>query len=204
MHPLFATSPITKTDYLGGRFAGALIVNVLLITVVPFALMLFTRLMFVEATLLGPFRAAAYLQPYVFFLLSNVFFTGALLFAVAVFTRRWLPVFGAGAFIFLAAMVIEEVGDQLGYGELAALLEPFGFSVLSELWEFWTPYERNTRLMVFEGALLWNRGCVISSTSRGTRGRRSTTRHRCDRRKRGRSGDRKRGRRRVSGCRKGS
>ncbi|HEX2123552.1 MAG TPA: ABC transporter permease, partial [Thermoanaerobaculia bacterium] len=158
MHPLFATSPITKTDYLGGRFAGALIVNVLLITVVPFALMLFTRPAFVTAELLGPFNAAAYLQPYFFFLLPNVFFTGALLFAVAVFTRRSLPVFAVGAFLFVGALVVEEVvAEQLGRGGLAALLEPFGFSVLSELWQFWTPYERNTRLMVFEGALLWNR-----------------------------------------------
>jgi ABC-2 type transport system permease protein len=155
-HPLFATLPITKTDYLGGRFAGALLVNVLLATAVPFALMVF--LGSVNAELLGPFQAATYLRPYFFLLLPNVFFSGALLFAIAVLTRRSLPVFGAAIFLFIGSMVIEEVvAEQMGLGELATLIEPFGFTVLSELWEFWTPHERNVRLLMFEGSLLWNR-----------------------------------------------
>ncbi|HEX9986279.1 MAG TPA: M1 family aminopeptidase [Thermoanaerobaculia bacterium] len=158
MHPLFATAPITKTDYLGGRFAGALLVNVLLATVVPFALMAFLQPAFIDAELLGPFRAATYLQPYVYFLLPNIFFSGALLFAVAVLTRRSLPVFATAAFLFIGALVVEEVvAEQFGRGELAALVEPFGFSVLSELWEFWTPFEKNTRTLIFEGSMLWNR-----------------------------------------------
>ena len=158
MHPLFAASPLGRIDYLGGRFAGALIVNVLLVTVVPFSLMLFTGPAFVDAELLGAFHAAAYLQPYVFFVLPNVFFTSALLFAVAVLTRRSLPVFAVAAFLFLAALAVEEVvAEQMGRGEVAALLEPFGFTVLSEMSEFWTSFERNTRLIVVEGPLLWNR-----------------------------------------------
>ncbi|HYO75769.1 MAG TPA: ABC transporter permease, partial [Thermoanaerobaculia bacterium] len=158
MHPLFATSPITKTEYLGGRFAGALVVNALLVTAVPVALMLFTQPSFVDPDLLGPFRPAAYLRPYLLVLLPNLFFTGALFFAVATLTRRSLPVFATGAFLFLASVLMEEVvAEQLGRGELAALLEPFGFSALSELWEFWTPYEKNTRMLAAEGALLWNR-----------------------------------------------
>lgn len=158
MHPLFASSPITKTDYLGGRFAGALIVNLLLVTVVPFALMFFTRPPFVSAGLLGPFRAVAYLQPYVVSLLPNVFFTGALLFAIAVLTRRSLPVFAAAAFLFFGALLVEEVvAEQWGLGTLASMIEPFGFVVLSEQWEFWTPHEKNTRLLEVNGPLLWNR-----------------------------------------------
>ncbi|HEX8153556.1 MAG TPA: M1 family aminopeptidase, partial [Thermoanaerobaculia bacterium] len=158
MHPLFLASPITKSDYLGGRFLGALMVNVALITAVPFALMLFLRPGFVDADLLGPFRLAAFLQPYVYLLLPNVFFSGALLFSIAILTRRSLPVFAAAAFLFIGALVIEEVvAEQFGQGALASLIEPFGFTVLSELAEFWTPFEKNTRLLALEGPLLWNR-----------------------------------------------
>ncbi len=158
MHPFFATAPITKTDYLGGRFLGALLVNMLVATVVPLAMMFFLRPAFMDAELLGPFRIAAYLQPYFFFLLPNIFFTGALLFAVAILTRRSLPVFAVAVFLLVGGMVVEEVvAEQLGRGSLATLIEPFGFTVLSELWEFWTPYEKNTRLLTVEGPLLWNR-----------------------------------------------
>lgn len=164
MHPLFASSPITQTDYLGGRFAGALLVNVLLVTVVPFAMMLFLQPPFVDAELLGPFQAAAYLQAYALFLLPNVFFSGAVLFAVAVVTRRSLPVFAVGSFLFVGALGVEEVvAEQLGRGELAAMLEPFGFTALSERWAFWTPFERNTRLLTVEGSLLWNRLCWLGA-----------------------------------------
>jgi ABC-2 type transport system permease protein len=158
MHPLFATSAITKTDYLGGRFTGALLVNVLLAAAVPLALMLFMQPPFVSPEFIGPFRVAAYVQPYVLLLLPNIFFTGALLFAVAVLTRRSLPVFAVAAFLFFAALLLEEVmAEQFAMGPLAALLEPFGFTALSEMGEFWTPFEKNTRLLVVEGALLWNR-----------------------------------------------
>ena len=91
MQPLFDASPITRTDYLGGRFIGALIVNALLISVVPFALMLFMRASFMKPELIGPFSAAAYFQPSFFFLLPNLFTIGGVLFAVAIVTRRSLP-----------------------------------------------------------------------------------------------------------------
>ncbi|HEX7151601.1 MAG TPA: M1 family aminopeptidase [Thermoanaerobaculia bacterium] len=158
MHPLFATSPITKTDYLGGRFAGALLVNLLLATVVPFALMVALRPELVSPELLGPFRAASFVQPYLFLLLPNIFFTGTVLFAVAVLTRRSLPVFATAVVLFIGGLLVEEiVAEQLGRGGLASLLDPFGFTALSELWEFWTTHERNTQPVRFEGSLVWNR-----------------------------------------------
>lgn len=93
MFPLFATSPLTKTEYLAGRFAGTLLVNVLFVSIVPIMLMLLMRPPFVKGELLGPFRAASYVQPAIVLLLPNVLFTGALLFAVGVLTRRALAVF---------------------------------------------------------------------------------------------------------------
>lgn len=158
MHPLFGTSPITKTDYVLGRFTGALLVNVLLITAVPLGLMTFMAPELVDPALLGPFRPASYLLPYAIVLLPNVFFTGAILFAVAMLTRRSLPVFAVAAFLFVGALLIEELlSDRFGYSYLAGFLEPFGFSAISDVWEFWTPYERNTRLLAFDGVLRWNR-----------------------------------------------
>jgi ABC-type transport system involved in multi-copper enzyme maturation permease subunit len=44
MFSLFATSPLTKTQYLAGRFAGTLLVNVLFVSIVPIMLMLIVAL----------------------------------------------------------------------------------------------------------------------------------------------------------------
>lgn len=158
MFPLFETSPITKTEYLAGRFAGTLLVNVLFVSIVPITLMLLMRPPFVEGELLGTFRAAAYVQPAIVLLLPNVLFTGAILFAVGVLTRRALAVFATAAFVFLGALLGEEyIEGQRGLGPLAALIEPLGFVALSEHWEFWTNHEKNTRPLDVDASLLWNR-----------------------------------------------
>ena len=158
MFPLFGTSPLTKTEYLAGRFVGTLLVNVLFVSIVPVTLMLIMRPPFVEAELLGPFRAAAYLKPAIVILLPNVLFTGALLFAVAVLTRRTLAVFATAALVFLAALLAEEYIEghrELDY--LAALIDPCGFVALNEQSDFWTTHEKNTRPIEIDAPLLWNR-----------------------------------------------
>ena len=158
MAPLFATSPITKTEYLAGRFAGTLLVNVLFVSIVPIVLMILMRPPFVKGELLGPFRAAAYLQPAIVILLPNVLFTGALLFAVGVLTRRALAVFATAAFVVLGAMLVEEyIEGHRSLGHLAALIEPCGFVALGDQWEFWTTHEKNTRPLEVNASLLWNR-----------------------------------------------
>jgi ABC-type transport system involved in multi-copper enzyme maturation permease subunit len=40
---------------------------------------------------------------------------------------------------------------------IAALIDPFGMTAIGRLAEYWTVTERNTRLIPFEGVLLWNR-----------------------------------------------
>jgi ABC-type transport system involved in multi-copper enzyme maturation permease subunit len=158
MFSLFATSPLTKTQYLAGRFAGTLLVNVLFVSIVPVMLMLLMRPPFVKGELLGPFRAAAYVQPAIVLLLPNVLFTGALLFAVGVLTRRALAVFATAAFVFLGAMLLEEyIEGARGLARLAALVDPCGFVALGEQWEFWTTLEKNTRPLEIDASLLWNR-----------------------------------------------
>jgi ABC-2 type transport system permease protein len=158
MFSLFATSPLTKTQYLAGRFVGTLLVNVLFVSIVPILLMLLMRPPLVKAELLGPFRAASYVQPALVLLLPNVLFTGALLFAVGVLTRRTLAVFATAAFVFLGGMMLEEyIEGERGLAGLAALSDPLGFVALSENWEFWTSHEKNTRPLNVDAWLLWNR-----------------------------------------------
>lgn len=158
MQPLFAATPVRKIEYLGGRFVGALAVNALVLSAIPLGLMLAAGEWLVDPELLGPFNSVAYIQPFFLFLLPNLLLAAALTFGVAALTRRSLPAYGALALLFLASMVTEEVlADGMGRGVLAAVVEPFGFTAVSELWQFWTPFEKNTRLIVPEGALLWNR-----------------------------------------------
>lgn len=158
MHPLVYTSPLAKSGYLGGRFLAAFTVNALLLAVAP------VGLAFVETQrggypeLFGAWRADAYVQPYFLFALPTMFVTGAVLFAASALTGRTLAGYGAAAFLFFSAVLSEElVAEELKNGALGTLLDPFGFTALSEILEYWTPFEKNSRLVPFQGTLLWNR-----------------------------------------------
>lgn len=159
MEPLLHAAPIGRAAYLGGRFIGAFTVVAILLAVVPLVLML---ALFVhpglEAELVGPFRPAAYLQSYFLLILPNAFVATALLFALATLLRHTVGSY-VGAAMVLAGQIFstEFVGGTLGRWELAKLLDPTGASVLDVMTRTWSPVDLNTRLIGFEGGLLWNR-----------------------------------------------
>ena len=158
MSPLFFTAPIRKADYLGGRFLGALLLNTLLVGVGPLGFMLGTQLSGLEPEFVGPFRIGAYFGPYLTILLPNLFVTAAIFFTVAAFSRRALASYATGVLLFIGSLIAAEaLGARSAYREVAAYLEPFGFMALDVQSEYWTPFERNTRLVGLSGVLLWNR-----------------------------------------------
>src|SRR5262245_48565150 len=61
MHPLVYTTPVSKTEYLGGRVLAALVLNALILVMVPAGILLALFVSRVEQELLSPFRPAAYI-----------------------------------------------------------------------------------------------------------------------------------------------
>ena len=157
MDPLFYTAPLTRFDYLGGRFLGAFTVNAALLLVVPIGLIVGQPIFFDAATV-GPFRAATYIQPFLVLMLPNLFATAAIVFAMAAITRKAMVAYGGGVLIFFASMITEEgLAERLAWRKLATLVDPFGFTAVSELIQYWTPAERNLQLIPVDGFVLWNR-----------------------------------------------
>jgi ABC-2 type transport system permease protein len=155
--PFFFTAPIRKWEYLGGRFAGALIV--LFVVFVSIALGVFagTLLPNVDAERLGPTRLAPYVVPYFTVLLPNLIWMGAAFFCLAALTRRMLPVYVASVVVLVGYLAASSLLRDIDNKPLAAMLDPFGVIASSRITEYWTIAERNTRLIPFEGLLLWNR-----------------------------------------------
>ncbi|MEA2561005.1 MAG: type transport system permease protein [Acidobacteriota bacterium] len=158
MEPLLFTMPLGKVAYLGGRFLGVFAVNALLLSAVPAGLLLAARIPGLETDLFGPFRPAAYLQPYLLLALPTAFAAAAILFSIAVWSRHALASYAGGILLFFGSVLSEEVvADQMGKGKLGALLDPFGFTALNKLWEAWTPVEKNAQLLGLDGSLVANR-----------------------------------------------
>ena len=71
MDPLLFTSPLGKSEYLGGRFLAGLAVNAVVLVAIPLGLVAAT-LTYQNPEQFGPFQAGAYLQPFLLFLLPSL------------------------------------------------------------------------------------------------------------------------------------
>lgn len=155
MHLLTYTAPTSKADYLGGRLLAALALNVLVLLAVPAGLLLALHGSGIEAELLGPFRAAAYLTAFFFIVLPNAFFATAIQFSVAALSRRAIGSYLGGAALFVAAYV---VGQALQHqGQWGNLIDPMGFTPIMGHMSSWSPLELNARLVLLEDTFLLNR-----------------------------------------------
>lgn len=159
MHPLTYTAPVSRAEYLGGRFLAAFVLNASLMLAVPVGVVLAVYLPGVAGEAVGPFRPAAYLTAYGFIALPNAFVGTALQFAWAALGRRVLASYlGSvvvffvvyGGILFMAVFVKRE--------DLADLLDLFGHVFMtSEVVLNWTPIEKSTRLIELDGPILRSR-----------------------------------------------
>jgi ABC-type transport system involved in multi-copper enzyme maturation permease subunit len=156
-YPLFFSAPISKGDYVFGRFLGAWTALAVVFSSILLGAWLGSYLPGLDPDRLGPTRAWAYLQPYVFTLLPNLFIFGAIFFVLAALTRRMLPVYVGSVVMMIGYLVAPSLARDLDYKTLAALMDPFGTTALIRLTEYWSTAERNTRLVPLEGVYLVNR-----------------------------------------------
>ena len=156
--PLIRSTPITKFDYLFGRFAGAYAIAALCLLLVPLGILLGSLAPWADPTTLGPTRLVDHAYGYGLIALPTLFVTSALCFSLATATRSmmgsYLGVIGlvAGYFFLETAF-----GDRPQLETAVALADPFGARPLSDAVRYWTVPERNTMLPDLAGALLANR-----------------------------------------------
>ncbi|MBT9393503.1 hypothetical protein KLP40_10050 [Hymenobacter sp. NST-14] len=157
MHPLLFTTPISRWGYLGGRFFGTLVVTLLMMGGIGLGLFIGSLFPGIPADRLGPFHLSYYLAPYLTFVLPNVLLTGAIFFALATLTRQALSTY-VGSIVFLVLYFVAQAQlADLDNQTLAGLLDPMGNGATALLTKYWTPVEKNARLVLPTGLLGLNR-----------------------------------------------
>ena len=155
---MFFTAPISRRQYLLGRFAGAFLICLLIYAAIGLGAALAVRLPWLDASRVGtPPGALAYLQPYLTVLLPNLFLTVSIFFAVATLSRRMLPVYAGAVVLLIGYLIAINLSDQVEQKALVSLLDPFGLIASDRVTEYWTVSERNARRVPLQGMLLWNR-----------------------------------------------
>ena len=154
---LFFTAPISKLDYLGGRFLGALAVQLLIFSGVGPGAWLGSRMSWLDPTRLGPQNLAAYLQPYLILVLPNLVLLTAIFFGLAALGKKMLPVYAGSVILLIGYFVAQQLSTNLTVNVQGALADPFGSTAVDRLTQYWTPFQRNTQLVPFTGILVINR-----------------------------------------------
>lgn len=153
---LFST-PIKKFHYLMGRFWGSFVVLLLVASSLPIAFMLGDLWPTREAERLLPFNLATYWNPFFIFVVPNMFFTGAIFFASGALSRKSIVIYTQGILLLVLYIGTSSLLRDLEQKEIAALLDPFGVRAFGFYTQYWTPGERNTLQIPFEGYILYNR-----------------------------------------------
>ena len=156
MHPLTWTAPVSKGEYLGGRFLAALAINAALLFAVQVGIVAGVYSPGIAPQVIGPFRPAAFLTAYAYLSLPSAFTATALQFALATRSGRAMSAYLGSLLLVFIGMFISAL--LLYERELGKLLDPIGMRyVLDDLAREWTTIEKSTRLLSLQGTVLANR-----------------------------------------------
>src|SRR3984885_10056737 len=119
----FYTAPITRFQYLAGRFLGAVAVQLVVFAGVGLGAWAGTRVPWLDAARVGTQSFPAYVQPYFTLVIPNLILTTAIFFALAALGRKMLPVYAGSVLLLVGYFVANQLSSDLTVSKLAAMVD---------------------------------------------------------------------------------
>lgn len=154
---LFFSLPLSRFDYLTGRFAGTMAVCALAYLIGAGALAASGFMPWLDPARLGPFRLAPYAFALGVLIFPTLLSLGAVFYALASWTRSTLATYLGVVAFFAASATASLAASRLGTRWVGQLLDPFAVAALGGTLEYWTVDQLNSALPEVGGVLLWNR-----------------------------------------------
>ena len=158
------TKPISRFDYLGGRWAGSFVTTVFCFSGLLLGEFLGTFAPWADHARIGPNVLAWYLQPFFSIVVFQIFYLGSLFFMVAALSRKIFIVYLQGAAIFMLYLLGITIFNATRSLEhfWSGILDPIGFLYNDAITRYWTVVERNSQLYSWSlnsasGVFLYNR-----------------------------------------------
>lgn len=156
--------PIKKWDYFLGRFLGSLSVCLAAFALLPLGMMLgeaLARTWETDPGTWGPFSFTSYAWPFLTGVFPNVFFLGALFFAMVTLSRKMMYGYLVAIFsIVFYGAAISALSD-LENKDLASTFDPFGLLSTDRVTDYWSIAEKNVNLVPLVGTYLINRLAIM-------------------------------------------
>jgi ABC-2 type transport system permease protein len=158
-YQLLFTKPISKFAYLGGRWAGSFVATVFAFSGLVFGTMAGSSVSWADHTRIASGHIWWYFQPFLYFVVPQIFFLGSLFFCVAALSRKIIVVYLQGVVFFMAYVIGITVFSATRSLEhfWSGILDPVGFLLGDAISRYWTVVEKNTLLFTYTGVFLYNR-----------------------------------------------
>jgi ABC-2 type transport system permease protein len=151
------STPLSRRDFLFGRFLGATIVSLIPMAGVSIGVLLARYMPWVDSERFGPVYWSAHLKGLLVFAAPNAFFVAAVLFVIAVLARNDIVSFVAALGLMTGYIVSDALTQNIEHEKVAALLDPFAIRTFTLFTKYWTVAEKNSISAGLSGLLLWNR-----------------------------------------------
>lgn len=150
---LIYISPISKKDYLLGRFLGSIVVMLFIFSALLWGMMLGELLPWNDPKEFLPFQFMNYLQPFLWVVLPTLFFGAAVFFTTGALSKNLMVVYTQGVVIFVLFMITKGITNET----FQALLDPFSLTTLTKVTKGWTVMDRNSLLIPVSGIMMLNK-----------------------------------------------
>ena len=172
-YQIFFTKPISKFAYLGGRWAGSFVTTVFAFSGGLLGEFAGTFAPWADHTRIGPNHLWWYVQPFLSITVAQIFFLGAIFFAVGALSRKVFVVYVQGVALFMIYLIGLTAFSATRSLERfwSGIFDPIGFLLVDDIMRYWTVVEKNTHLLSWSihdtnGVFLYNRllwiavGCI--------------------------------------------
>ena len=165
MHTILYSYPFSKADYLFAKFFSGIVVVSIIVFGIALGMIIGFRFPGTNAAIVGDFNIIPYLQSYLVYILPNVLFFGAVVFAVVTFSRNIAAGFITVIILLFVKGAVSSILSEPEHAILLAILDPFGASAADFYTKYWTVSEQNELQIPIKDLVIYNRllWLVVSS-----------------------------------------
>ncbi|SEB46535.1 Peptidase family M1 [Tenacibaculum sp. MAR_2009_124] len=150
---LMFVNPISKRDYLLGRFLGSFSILVFIFSGLLIGMMIGSQMPWHTKETMVAFNALTYIQSFVVVVLPSLFFGACTFFVTGMLSKKLLVVYTQGIVLFVVFLLTKSITNAYWQG----IFDPFSLTTLTQFTKHWSINELNTTGITFSGILLHNK-----------------------------------------------
>ncbi|MFD2567650.1 ABC transporter permease/M1 family aminopeptidase [Pseudotenacibaculum haliotis] len=160
---LLFINPITKRDYLLGRFLGSFAILIFIFCGLLLGMMIGSQMPWHKAEEMLAFNATTYIQSFAVIVLPTLFFGACTFFVSGMLSKKLLVVYTQGVVIFVLFLLTKAITNDY----LQGVMDPFSLTTLTQFSKDWSPIALNELSITLSGIILSNKlfwvglGCLI-------------------------------------------